>query len=252
MSVQLQQNLQKQQDVIGSVFDDWVLSGKAQGMERRHKRLAELMLEHIEISSSGRVLDIGCGDGWLLRLLSGRLTEGALVGIDLSMEMVRIARSASEEFDNILYAPAPAEQVPWANDYFTHVLSIESAYYWASPALAIKDIYRVTSCGGSFHILINYYAENEYSASWDQEVGLPLHRLSASQWVELFKSCNFENVKSERIQDDSPIPENKQSAERRQREGLQREGALYLHGNKPALSAATRIETESNPFRVLR
>ncbi len=240
-------------DEVGREFDEWVRTGKADGMERRHRRLAELMLQRVELSADSRVLDIGCGDGWTARMLADRTQGGALVGIDVSAEMVRTARRRCESIDHALFAPAPAEEVPWAEDYFTHILSIESAYYWIDLASAVREMYRVAAYGGSFHVLINYYEENPYSEGWDSETGLPMHRLSADQWSEVFRVQGFSDVETDRIPDDSPVSPFKRPAERKRRIGLQRTGALYVTGRKADLPQASNAlrRPSPNPFRIL-
>ncbi len=241
-------------EAIARTFDGWVRDGTATGMERRHKRLTECMLERITMTPHGRVLDIGCGDGWTVRLISKRVPQGAVLGIDLSHEMILQARLASVELDNVLFAPAPAEEIPWAGDYFTHIVSIESAYYWPDPSLAAREMFRVAAHGGSFHILINYYEENPFSAGWDQETGLALHRLSALQWVDVFADVGFEDISTDRIPDDSPISPGKAPAVLAKRQGLQDVGALYVTGSKPALAepANPELTQPRNPFPVLR
>ena len=226
----------------------------ADGMERRHRRLADLMLQRVEVPSDARILDIGCGSGWTARMLSARAPEGAIVGIDPSLEMILRARRTCERLENTLFAPASAEQIPWAEDYFTHVLSIESAYYWTSTSLAAKEIYRITAFGGSIHILINFYAENPYSEAWGREMGLSLHRLRGTEWVAVFEAAGFRDLATEQIPDDSPIPPGKPPAELAQREGLQRVGALYVTGMKPSLPEASggRAPPSFNPFRIFR
>ena len=241
-------------DAVRKVFDDWARTGMADGMERRHRRLADLMLERFEVPPDARILDIGCGSGWTARMLSPRAPEGAIVGIDPSHEMILRARRTCESLENTLFAPAAAEQIPWAEDYFTHVLSIESAYYWTSTSLAAKEIYRVTAYGGSIHILINYYVENPYSEAWGREMGLSLHRLTGTEWAAVFEAAGFKDLATEQIADDSPIPPGKPPAELAQREGLQRVGALYVTGTKPPLPEAPRSRptTSFNPFRIFR
>ncbi len=251
MTVDIPQPSSEQRlDAIRATFDRWVRTGNAAGMERRHKRLAELMLERFEMPPTSRVLDVGCGDGWVARFLANRLAEGAFVGIDISDEMIRNARKACEQLENVLFAPAPAERIPWAEDYFTHVLSIESAYYWPEIRLAAREIYRVTAFGGSFHVLINYYLENPYSEGWDADTGLTMHRLSRDEWAGVFREGGFQDVSTAQIPDDSPISPGKTPEERATREGLQRLGALYISGRKPALP--NRSEVPPDPFRVLR
>ncbi len=222
-------------EAVRNRFNAWVREGKSRGMERRHRRLAECMFARFEIKPNDRVLDIGCGDGWTARMLSPRLPEGAVVGIDVADEMIREARCLSGALDNVLFTPASAERIPWAEDYFTHVIGIESAYYWLLPERVAKEIFRVANYGGRFHFLFNFYKENPYSHDWPAGMGLAMQLKSAGEWVELFRDRGFERVTAERIPDDSPIPDSKRGREREMREGLQREGALYVTGRKPAL-----------------
>ena len=237
------------EDAIRDKFNAWVREGKSEGMERRHSRLAELMFERFELAPDDRVLDIGCGDGWTARMLSAQLVEGAVVGIDISDEMIREARRLSGELDNVLFAPAPAEQIPWAKDYFSRIISIESAYYWPAPEQVAKEMFRVATYGGTFHLLFNFYAENPYSHDWPTSMELSMQLKSAAEWVELFELQGFQDVSAEQIPDDSPIPDSKQGRGRELREGLQREGALYVTGNKPALPP--QMQPPPDPLRVL-
>ncbi len=237
------------EEAIREKFNSWVREGKSEGMERRHRRLAQLMFDRFEFAPDDRVLDIGCGDGWTARMLSERLPEGAVVGIDVSDEMIREARRLSGELDNVLFAPAPAEQIPWAEDYFSQVISIESAYYWPSPEQVAKEMFRVATYGGKFHLLFNYYTENPYSHEWPAGMELTMQLKNAGEWVDLFATHGFEHVSAEQIPDDSPIPDSKQGRERELREGLQREGALYVTGCKPALPP--KLEAPPDPLRVL-
>ena len=212
------------------------------------------MLERIDLPPDSRVLDLGCGDGWTARLVGEGLPEGAVIGLDVSPEMVMRARQLSAELENLLFAPGAAEEIPWAENYFTHVLSIESAYYWPDITLAAREIFRVTAYGGSFHILINYYEENSHSAGWDADTGLPMQRLAIQEWAVLFQSVGFEEVATDQIPDDSPISPGKTPDELARREGLQAIGALYVTGRKPALpeSMSSDQDPPANPFPVLR
>ena len=239
---------------VQAVFDEWARTGQADGMERRHKRLAELMLRRFDVPRDARVLDVGCGYGWIARILADLVPEGAIAGIDPSPEMIFAARQACERVPNALFAPARAEEIPWAEAYFTHVISIESAYYWTQTSLASKEIYRVTAYGGSFHILINYFSGNPYSRGWDGEMGLPLHRLTDDEWAAVFRDAGFKAVTTERIPDDSPISPGKTEQELARRQGLQRIGALYVTGTKPSLPETPSPDPvpKPNPFRIWR
>ena len=47
-----------------------------------------------------------------------------LQGLDISDEMIRSARTASKDFENILYIWGSAQQIPWEENFFDKVLSV--------------------------------------------------------------------------------------------------------------------------------
>ncbi len=247
-------HLLSREEAVAATFDQWVRDGRAAGMERRHRRLGERMLDRLQIGPADCLLDIGCGDGWLARMVTDRVPRAVVVGIDISKEMIHQARVGCATLDTVMFAPAAAEEIPWADDHFTHVTSVESAYYWPEPERAAREIFRVTKPGGSFHILINYYVENPFSAGWDRENGLDLHRLSAPEWAGLFSSAGFEAVTTDQIPDTSPISPGKTPAELARRRGLQEVGALYVTGSKRAVEPAAGLEDRAalRPFRIFR
>ena len=51
----------------------------------------------------------------------GRLVpEGRVVGMDISDEMVRVARRTSAEHDNVLFITGEVSEIPWEANFFTH------------------------------------------------------------------------------------------------------------------------------------
>ena len=63
------------------------------------------------------------GDPLLSRLVGeGPEGFGQVVGLDVSDEMVRQARAASKDFENILYVWGSAQQIPWEENFFDKML----------------------------------------------------------------------------------------------------------------------------------
>ena len=246
-------------------FDRWALAGRGPEMEAQHRRITQTTFEQMQLGPDERILDLGCGDGWASRLLSPLCREGAIVGVDLSDEMIRLAREKSVSHENVLFVPGSAEEIPWAEAYFTRVISVESAYYWPSLEAAAREIFRVTAFSGRIFLLLNIYEENPHSHYWVDLLTVPAHLKSAAEWTELFRACGFQNVETRQIPDDTPIPDDFESdihwSSREHREQFQQAGALLLTASKPELpppgpiqvdpDAPLPIDVDPDPFRIV-
>ncbi|MFI5106961.1 MAG: class I SAM-dependent methyltransferase, partial [Terriglobales bacterium] len=147
-------------------FNRWAEAGRGEGMEQDHLPITLPVLEKMRLASTDNVLDVGCGAGWLSRRIAAMVPEGRVVGMDISDEMIRVARRTSLEHDNLLYVAGEAREIPWEANFFTHAISVESAYYWPDPAAGLKEIFRVLRSGGQAWVLINYYRDNPHCHQW--------------------------------------------------------------------------------------
>jgi arsenite methyltransferase len=216
-------------------FNRWAEAGRGEGMERDHLPITLPVLEKMRLAATDNVLDVGCGSGWLARRLAERVQEGRVVGVDVSDEMIRVARRTSLEFENILYATGEVGEIPWEANFFNHAISVESAYYWPEPAPGIREIFRVLRPGGRAWILINYYRDNLHCHQWGPLLTVPTQLLPAEEWAELFGAAGFVDVAQERVVDPSPSPEvygGRWFRDAAQLRAFKAEGALLICGSK--------------------
>src|SRR6266403_1800375 len=160
---------------------------------------------------------------------------GRGVAMDISDEMIRHARRSSVDFDNLMFVTGEVAQIPWQPHFFSHVISVESSYYWPDPAAGVKDIFRVLREGGSAWILINYYRDNPHCHQWGSLLAVPTHLFSAEEWCGLFREAGFTNAAQERVVDRSPSPEvytGRWFRGAEQLRAFKAEGALLIHGTK--------------------
>ena len=226
-----------QSESLREEFNRWAEAGRGDGMEQDHLPITLPMLAKMGLqpTDAGSVLDIGCGSGWLSRRIAKLVPQGRVVGMDISDEMVRIARRHSNDQHNILFVVGEVAAIPWDSNFFTQAVSVESAYYWPDPAAGIKEIHRVLHPGAGAWILINYYRDNPYCHQWGKLLAVPTHLLSADEWAGLFRTAGFSQVADERVIDPSPSPETytgrwfRDAAELR---AFKAEGALLLHAQK--------------------
>lgn len=95
-------------------FNRWASAGEGGKMERHHLDITEKTIRLMNLRPGERALDLGCGSGWATRLLARLVGDGPegfgqVVGLDVSDEMVRQARAASGDFENILYVWGSAQ-----------------------------------------------------------------------------------------------------------------------------------------------
>ncbi|HEY7826112.1 MAG TPA: class I SAM-dependent methyltransferase [Candidatus Acidoferrales bacterium] len=216
-------------------FNRWAEAGKGEAMEHDHWPITQPVLARMGITADDNILDLGCGAGWLSRVLAKCASQGRVVGMDISDEMVRRARQKSVELENLAFIVGAAEEIPWESDFFSKMISVESSYYWPDPAKSLREVFRVLRDGGSAWILINYYRDNPHCHHWGAILEIPTKLLSAAEWAGLFRDAGFRNVAHQLIPDPTPNPETYSGRWFRDAKHLadfRAIGALLVHGEK--------------------
>ncbi|HBB96656.1 MAG TPA: SAM-dependent methyltransferase [Blastocatellia bacterium] len=220
-------------DQLRTEFNEWARAGKGDSMERGHRPVGEQAIARMNVRSDARVLDVGCGSGWATRLLAGSAINGRVTGIDISDEMVRVAREASQSYPNVDFQVASAEQLPFDTDEFTHAFSMESLYYYRNIPKGLSEIHRVLENGGLFVAVVDMYWESETTHQWAENLNVPVQLISVREYRELFTAAGFMNVNDERILDPRPVPDDYTSGSFKSREDFvkyREAGSLMISG----------------------
>jgi SAM-dependent methyltransferase len=183
-------------------FDRWAKAGRAESMERGHRSATEAATSHWELDSKDVLLDVGCGNGWALRMLLDR-GAGQGVGIDVSPGMIERARAASDPACT-RFEVAPAAELPLADAEVSHVLSVEALYYTPDPAKALIEWARVTRPGGHLAIMIDLFAENPVGQVWIDVLDVRAHLLSTKELVQMAEAADWTEVSTSRYLETHP------------------------------------------------
>lgn len=240
----INENITNTDEHMRREFNEWAEAGRGEEMEQHHSSITQQTLALMKLKPGERVLDLGCGAGWASRLLAqtvgGGERPGQVVGLDVSDEMIRRARANFTQYDNILFVVGSAQQIPWQEDFFDKVLSVESFYYYGDQGRALDELHRVMAPRGELYILINLYKDNHYSLRWVEELQVPVQVKSEQEYVAMLKAHGYEDVRAERIPDLSPTPEEysgKWFENAEELRDFKRIGALLLIGRKPGTSS---------------
>jgi ubiquinone/menaquinone biosynthesis C-methylase UbiE len=106
------------------------------------EKLADLPAEH--------VLDVACGTGQLLKVLSERSDSSELVGIDKVPAMLNVARRRLGE--RALLLEGDAAQLPFDDAEFQLVTCTNALHYFPNADATLREIRRVISPDG--HLVI--------------------------------------------------------------------------------------------------
>src|SRR2546423_4132473 len=194
-------------DQLRTEFNEWARAGKGESMERGHRPVGEQAIARMNVPNNARVLDVGCGSGWATRLLAGFAINGRVTGIDISDEMVRVARESSKKYPNVDFEIASAERLPFNTDEFTYAFSMESLYYYQDIPKALSELQRVLRSGGLFVAVVDLYWENEATHQWIDNLKVPVELLSVDDYHSLFIDAGFTNIFDQRLLDPTPVPE---------------------------------------------
>jgi trans-aconitate methyltransferase len=175
------------------VFSEWAVKGKDSGMEIGHApSVSEMLDEVIPLLEDGfSAIDLGCGNGWVVRLLK-EMGAGHAEGVDGAIEMIAKAKSIDE---NNTYTHAMLPDWSPARR-FDLVHSMEFLYYLHDPASMLKTIHDGWLAEGGLLVAgVDHYRENEDSLGWPEHVGVHMTTLSKAQWEEAMENAGFTEIK---------------------------------------------------------
>ncbi|MDP9255868.1 MAG: class I SAM-dependent methyltransferase [Actinomycetota bacterium] len=149
------------------------------GQDPRWRRA---LVAAIDARSTDRVLDVATGTGMVALALHDRY-GCAIVGLDQSADMLRVARTRNGVFEAIVQADA--ERLPFADAAFDHLSFTYLLRYVDDPAATMRELARVVKPGGRIAMVEFGLPRGIWRPLWwlYTRVGLPLAgRIVSAQW----------------------------------------------------------------------
>ena len=131
------------------------LAAHAGHFDRAVAAYHEKFLDAAAIGPAEQVLDIGCGTGQTTRDAARRAASGGALGVDLSSEMIALARrlAAAEGLGNARFEQADAQIYPFGEGSFDVAISRTGAMFFGAPRAAFGNIARALRSGGRLALL---------------------------------------------------------------------------------------------------
>jgi SAM-dependent methyltransferase len=113
------------------------------------------LLSAAAIGRTDQILDVGCGSGQATRDAARAAASGAALGVDLSSQMIDVARrlAADEGLDNIRFEQADAQIEPFPARSFDRVISRTGAMFFGDATTAFANLHRALRPGGRLVLL---------------------------------------------------------------------------------------------------
>ena len=176
-------------DSVQKLFDNWAVNGRAELMEKEHGTPVMKILEKIDLEKPFTFLDIGCGNGWIVRKIASKDNCKKAIGIDKSKKMI-INAQQKRKTNKESYLVEDIEK--WkTHKKFDKIFSMEVLYYTKSPQQALRKIFSLLNNGGEFFCGTDYYSDNKTTSNWSDKMNLNMHLLSRKQWKQMFEDAGF-------------------------------------------------------------
>jgi protein-L-isoaspartate(D-aspartate) O-methyltransferase len=153
----------------------------------RWRAVAQAMIDHYGIEPGARILDVGCGKGFLLHELAQILGTCEIAGLDVSTYAIDNAKEEVKAFIKLGHA----RELPWPDRHFDFVLSINALhnlYNWDLDA-AVREIERVGR-DAKYICVEGYRNEREkVNLLYWQLTCRAFHHVD--EWDWLFRQCGY-------------------------------------------------------------
>ena len=205
-------------DKTSQLFDNWAKSGRSEQMEIGHGTSVDKLLDKITFEKPFTFLDIGCGNGWVVRKIAEKSNCKKAVGIDKSKIMIQKAKTKKITNTEHYFQ---TELESWVyKDKFDVIFSMESLYYSVPMEHALKNVFRLLKRNGVFYCGTDFYKDNKLTTRWIKDMNVPMDLRSEKEWKKMFRDVGFE-TKAKHILD----PKNKAKWK-------QEYGTLFVIGKK--------------------
>ena len=167
-------------------------------MNEHHYELTGWGLSHIRFTDNDNILDIGCGGGMTVKRLADGYPGARITGVDYSKTSIEKSMELNKEGieeRKLYFVHASVEDLPFSDNKFDKITTVESFYFWPDPQENLKEVCRVLKPGGKFLLIAEVYDNGNISEQ--QQENIDKYRLfnpTPEEFKRLFENAGFINI----------------------------------------------------------
>jgi ubiquinone/menaquinone biosynthesis C-methylase UbiE len=142
-----------------AAFDDRAGSYDQGRRGRLHHAISDrtAALATAAVAAPQCVLDVGCGTGYLLRVLAGHYPGAQeLAGMDAASNMIQTAKGLTDD-ERLTFVTGVAEHLPYADASMDLVVNSTSFDHWSDQGAGLAECARVLRPGGHL-VLVDQFS----------------------------------------------------------------------------------------------
>jgi len=125
----------------------------AEKMNESNAQMNREAIRLLDLQNADRVLEIGMANGNFIPELFNTYPTIQYTGVDASPSMVADAMLRNEQLmrvDKVKFLRAVAKDLPFPDESFNKIFTLNCIYFWDNPSEELSSIYRVLKPGGIF------------------------------------------------------------------------------------------------------
>ena len=139
-------------------------------MNYSNRKLYKLVLEIVKRDNDGLILEIGFGNGILIKHLADTQSE-TVYGVDPSDDMISIAQAKNKlhiQNGKVVLKLGSVSELPFSDNAFKTIYTINTIYFWEELNAALQEVNRVLQHDGLF---VNaFFSSKRFEGSFSSQL----------------------------------------------------------------------------------
>jgi ubiquinone/menaquinone biosynthesis C-methylase UbiE len=124
-------------------------------LQQEIKDFASFVIHELNVDYQARILEIGCGPGWVSLELARRLPEATVIGVDQNSDLIQAAiqNKQEENISNVDFIQIGSEDLSrFSTNSFDVVISFKVFHQWTKAVHVLDEIGRIVTKSGKYAI----------------------------------------------------------------------------------------------------